>query len=275
MLQKVLVILILIGANTLLPAQEMLGLDDTPEKYNYPEYIPEASYELVADRMSCLETTIPLNYNEKVWAFVDYFVNRDREYTKLVLSRMNLYFPLFEKKLKQYGLPDELKYLAIVESGLNPRAVSRAGAVGLWQFMPATGRMYGLGYDFFVDERMNPEKATDAACKYLKWLYNATGSWELALAAYNAGPGNVRKAVRRSGYKNTFWEVYPYLPRETRSYLPQFVAITYVMNYLDEHNLFLDEEIHPMKPDTIHVNDFVDVEYLAVQLGLCKDDIQT
>ena len=123
--------------------------------------------------------------------------------------------------------------LAIVESGLKPEARSRVGAVGLWQFMPSTGRMFGLNRDWYIDERQDPEKSTEAACKYLKQLYRMFGDWELALAAYNTGPGNVRKAIRRSGYKKSFWDIYRYLPRETRSYVPQFVAIAYTLSYID------------------------------------------
>ena len=264
--------ILFISTSCLLQAQSILDSElDTGSVYL--EYVPEAPYELVEDRIGCMKTTIPLHFNKEVWSFVDYFVNRDREYTQKVLSKVNLYFPIFERKLAEYGLPEELKYLSIVESGLNPRAVSRVGAVGLWQFMPATGRIYGLTCDFFMDERMDPEKSTDAACRYLKYLYGVTGSWELALAAYNAGPGNVRKAIRRSGYKHSFWEIYRYLPRETRSYVPQFVAITYAMNYLKEHNLFPNEETHFVELDTIHLDGFVNIEYLAIGMGLPKDEI--
>ncbi|MEQ9415086.1 MAG: lytic transglycosylase domain-containing protein, partial [Cyclobacteriaceae bacterium] len=160
-----------------------------------PGFIPASeSPELVADRLSCIQGDIRLTYNANTHAFINYFTIKDRDYTRMVLSRKDLYFPLFEKYLAKYGLPDELKYLAIVESGLNPRAVSRARAVGLWQFMSATGRHFGLYNDWYVDDRMDPEKSTEAACKYLAELYGMFNDWELALAAYNSGPGNVRKA---------------------------------------------------------------------------------
>src|SRR5690606_1316810 len=142
-----------------------------------------------------------------------------------------LYFPMFGRYLAKYGLPDELKYLSIIASAPNPPAVSRVSAVGLWPFMAATGRFYGLHQDWYLDARMDPGKATDAACRYLRELYRMFNDWELALAAYNTGPGNVKRAIRRSGYKNTFWEIYNYLPRETRSYVPQFVAMIYTLNY--------------------------------------------
>ena len=166
------------------------------------EFIPEVNYDLAQDRLSCIQGEVPLTFNRKVHAFIEYFTIRDRAYTRMVMKRQELYFPLFEKKLKEYGLPDELKYLSIIESGLNPVAISRAGAAGLWQFMPYTGSSFGLHQDWYIDERMDPEESTEAACKYLKQLYRMFGDWELALAAYNAGPGNVRKAIRRSGNKN-------------------------------------------------------------------------
>ena len=239
------------------------------------EYIPgDADYELIADRMSCIEKEIPLNFNTRVLAFINYFAVKDREYTKMILDRKNVYFPIFEKYLKKYDLPGELKYLAIIESGLNPRAISRAGAVGLWQFMPYTGRQYGLHQDWYIDERMDPEQSTEAACKFLKQLYNMFGDWELAIAAYNTGPGNVRKAIRRSGYKRKFWEIYPNLYRETRSYLPQFVAMIYVLNYAEEHNFHEEYVQHPAETDTIIVNSYLHFETLASQLNLCADDLQ-
>ena len=239
------------------------------------EFIPaDADYDLIADRLSCIESEIPLNYHERVHAFVNYFAVKDRDYMRMILKRKEVYFPLFEKYLKQYGLPDELKYLSIVESGLNPQAISPARAVGLWQFMPTTGRYFGLHQDWFIDERMDPEKSTEAACKYLKQLYGMFGDWELAISAYNTGPGNVRKAIRRSGYKETFWEIYPWLHRETRSYLPQFVAIIYVVNFAHEHNLYVEEADYAWKTDTLTLKKYVHLESLANQLDICLDDLQ-
>jgi len=239
-----------------------------------PFFIPASeSPELVADRLSCIQGDIRLTYNDRTHAFINYFTIKDRDYTRMVLSRKDLYFPLFEKYLAKYGLPDELKYLAIVESGLNPRAVSRARAVGLWQFMSATGRHFGLYNDWYVDDRMDPEKSTEAACKYLAQLYGMFNDWELALAAYNSGPGNVRKAIRRSGYKKDFWEVYRYLPRETRSYLPQFIAIMYTLNYTKEHNLFETPEQPLVIHDTISVNQFLHFETFANLTGANMDDL--
>jgi membrane-bound lytic murein transglycosylase D len=249
------------------------SLETFSANYNY-DFVPDVPYEVIADRISCLSSNIPLIFNSKVKGFIDYFTVRDRNYTRMILKRQHVYFPLFEKYLKKYNLPDELKYLAVVESGLNPRAVSRAGAVGLWQFMPATGRGFHLNQDYYFDERMDPEKATEAACKYLKELYGYFHDWELALASYNAGPGNVRKAIRKSGNKKGFWEVYDHLPKETRSYVPQFVAIIYVMNYAFEHN-FLDENFeYPMEAKAIKVNESMDLEKLSEQLNICSEDLQ-
>jgi membrane-bound lytic murein transglycosylase D len=239
------------------------------------EFVPgDDNPSLIQERLQCLEQTIPLHYNDRIHSFINYFTVRDREYTRMVIRRKNVYFPIFEKYLAQHGLPDELKYLSIIESGLNPKAVSRARAVGLWQFMAPTGRMYGLHADWYIDDRMDPEKSTEAACRYLLQLYNMFGDWELALASYNAGPGNVKRAIRRSGYKKTFWEIFPYLPRETRSYVPQLVAMIYTMNYLEEHN-FIDGEHEAIIPhDTIRVNKFLHLETLASLTGACLEDFQ-
>lgn len=260
--------------------EEMLFKTDTTDYIYFAlptdlEYIPGDDHPaLIEDRLRCIERNMPLHYNDKVHAFINYFTIRDREYTKMVMRRKNLYFPLFEKYLAKYGLPDELKYLSIIESGLNPRAISRARAAGLWQFMSATGRYYGLSNDWYIDERMDPEKSTDAACRYLRDLYSMFHDWELALAAYNTGPGNVKKAIRRSGYKDTFWEIYPQLPRETRAYVPQFVAMIYTMNYLDEHNFYTDGHEMLVESDTLRVNHFLNLETFAGLTNTCVEDIQ-
>lgn len=260
--------------------EEIMYKEDTADYvfYYLPselEYIPgDDSPALLRDRLSCIEKKIPLVYNDKIHAFINYFTVKDREYTRMMMRRKNLYFPLFEKYLAKYGMPDELKYLSIIESGLNPRAVSRVRAVGLWQFMSATGKYYGLNNDWYIDDRMDPEKSTDAACRYLRDLYRMFNDWELALAAYNTGPGNVRRAIRRSGYKKTFWDIYNFLPRETRSYVPQFVAIIYTMNYLDEHNFIDEGEEMLVRSDTLKVNKFLNFETLAILTGTCLEDLQ-
>ena len=238
------------------------------------EYIPDLSYNEVEARLASLESNVPLSYNKVVKSFIDYFTVRDRNYTKLMIQRVNLYFPIFEYYLEKHGLPDELKYLSIIESGLNPTAISRVGAAGLWQFMPSTGRLFKLYQDFYIDERLDPYKSTEAACIYMKSLYNQFKDWELVLASYNAGPGKVRRAIRRSGYKKKFWEIYDFLPRETRSYLPQFVAMIYVLNHQREHNLTVDHVLYPIKTDTIHLSNYADLKSIADQLNVCYEDIR-
>ncbi|MBX9852871.1 MAG: transglycosylase SLT domain-containing protein [Cytophagaceae bacterium] len=236
--------------------------------------VPIVPDELIADRLSCLEKEMPLTFNKTIRTFVDYFTVRNRKYAVVMERRKNLYFPIFEEYLKKHNMPDELKYLSIVESGLNPRAVSPAGAAGLWQFMPGTGKIYHLEQNPYIDERMDPYQATEAACKYLKELYNIFNDWELALASYNCGPGNVRKAIRRSGYKDSFWEVYKYLPAETRGYVPQFVAVIYTMNYLKDHNMVADTIEYPMQFDTIQVSRNLNLNKLCEQLNICMEDIE-
>ena len=240
------------------------------------DFIPgEDSPELVADQLSCLSRPeFPLTYNKTVQSFIDYFTIRDREWTKSILRKKDIYFPLFEKYLNQYGLPEELKYLSVIESGLNPAAVSRARAVGLWQFMSATGKHFGLHSNWYWDDRMDPEKSTEAACRYLSELYRIFKDWPLALAAYNSGPGTVLKANRRSGYKNDFWLIYPHLPKETKAYVPQFIAIIYAMKYADHHNLTepYTEKIIPN--DTLAVKSYLDLKTFSSLTGTCQEDIR-
>lgn len=250
-----------------------LGIEGYPSA-SVADTLFKYPHELIADQLSCLQNEIPLSYNNTVQSFINYFTIRKRSYIRTMLSRKHIYFPLYEATLKKNNLPDELKYLSIVESGLNPRAVSPARAVGLWQFMSYTGREYGLQQDAYIDERMDPVKATQAGCRYLQNLYNMFGDWELAMSAYNCGPGNVRRAIRRSGNKTAFWDIYPYLPRETRSYVPMFVAVTYVMNHHKDYNIRPDSLQHFIAYDTIHVNQHLDLELFAKQLNVPLDDFK-
>lgn len=197
---------------------------------------PPELRDLVGDRIMCFETDVPHAFNPSVLAFVRLFTERQRGYTQRVLERENLYFPLFEKYLTKYNLPTDLKYLAVVESALIPTAKSRVGATGLWQFMGPTANDLRLRRDDWVDERMNPEKATEAACKHLRYLYGVFHDWELVLAAYNWGAGNMQRVLRRTG-KKTYWDVHANLPAETRNYVPTFTAIMYAMKYAKEHQL--------------------------------------
>jgi len=257
---------------------DVISLADTvtPNFSSVPydlEYVPaDETPEVLTERLNALQKDIPLTYNEKVHAFINYFLIRDREHTRNVLRKKDVYFPLFEKHLKENNMPEELKYLSVIESALLPQAVSRARAVGLWQFMSYTGRHVGLKIDWYVDERMDPEKSTIAACKYLSQLHTIFNDWELALAAYNTGPGNVRRAIKKSGGKRTFWEIYPYLPRETRAYLPQYVAMVYALNHAPEHNLFADGIEQPLSNDTLKVDGYLHLETFAKLTGSCLDD---
>jgi membrane-bound lytic murein transglycosylase D len=250
-------------------------LDSTLLVQDIEEIITELPEDLVLDQINCLETTIPMTYNKTIKGFISYFTIRKRSFVTTMLERKHLYFPLYEEYLEKHNLPDELKYLSIVESGLNPRAVSPARAVGLWQFMSPTGRQYKLYQDSYIDERMDPYKATEAACRYLKDLYGMFGDWELALAAYNCGPGNVRRAIRRSGNKTGFWQIYNYLPRETRAYVPMFVAVNYIMTHASNYNLTTDSVARYIPADTILVNQHLDMELLAKQLDVPLEDLRS
>lgn len=237
--------------------------------------VPQSSVDdVIAKRLKALQNQVPLVYNAKIKGFIDYFTVRNARYAMVMERRKRVYFPTFEEILKTQKVPDEIKYLAIVESGLNARAVSPAGAAGLWQFMTFTGKEFGLKQDDFLDERLDPEKATVAACKYLTVLYNTFKDWELALASYNCGPGNVRRAIRKSGYKETFWQIYDFLPRETRSYVPQFVALTYVMNHMGDHGIVADSLEYPIAFDTITVNQYFDIFTFSEVLNICSDDMR-
>ncbi|MBF9143160.1 LysM peptidoglycan-binding domain-containing protein [Hymenobacter properus] len=201
---------------------------------------PPTLRDLVCDRVGCFETDVPHQFNNAVMAYVTLFTARNRSYLQRVLERENLYFPLFEKYLAKYNLPVDLKYLAVVESALIPTAKSPVGATGLWQFMGPTAGDLRLVRDEWIDERMAPEKATEAACKHLRYLYGVFHDWELVLAAYNWGAGSVQRVMRRTGKKN-FWDLYPHMPAETRNYVPTFTAIMYSMKYAESHGLHSDK----------------------------------
>ncbi|MDX5438193.1 MAG: LysM peptidoglycan-binding domain-containing protein, partial [Pontibacter sp.] len=192
---------------------------------------------------------------------------------RTMLTRENVYFPLFEKYLKKHNMPDELKYLAIVESGLNPLAQSPVGAAGLWQFMKPTGREYGLHQTSYVDERLDPEKSTEAAMLFLRRLYKYYGDWELALAAYNCGQGNVNKAIRKAGGKKSFWDIFPYLPRETRGYVPSMTAVRYAMQYAGEHHIFSDSILYQPEVAYLEVTQEVSLDKLAQELHLAPAEL--
>ena len=245
---------------------------------NYPPgYIPSFPDSIYAKRIEDLNrnTTIELVYNKHVKSFIDVYAVQKRSKTERILGLSDVYFPLFEQTLDKYNMPLELKYLAVVESALNPTAGSWAGAKGLWQFMYATGKMYGLNVTTLVDDRYDPLKATDAACRHLRDLYNQFGDWFLALAAYNSGAGNVNKAIRRAGGIKNYWAIWPYLPRETRGYVPAFIAVNYVMNYPVEHNICpLDPGIIKNGTDTVMVHDVLHFDQLNEMLNIPMEDIK-
>lgn len=227
---------------------------------------------LLRSRFAKLEKSIPLTYHKSSHEFVEYFIYQKADFTRRMMEKMPLYFPLFEKTLQKYGLPQELKYLSMIESGLNPTALSRVRAGGLWQFMSATGREFGLNQNGYIDERFDPVKATEAACKYLTQLYRIFGDWELALASYNTGPGNVKRAMRRSR-GTTFWTIYNSLPKETRSYVPQFVAMNYMMNYGNDHGIFPENPEYVIPSDTIHINGYVDLVMFCKNSGIAFEEL--
>lgn len=228
---------------------------------------------LLRERLATLQKDVPLTYHKAVQAYVDYFTFRKASTTKTMLERMPLFFPLYERMLAEYGLPDELKYLSIVESSLTPRAVSHSGAGGLWQIMPGTGRDLKLYQDDYIDERMDPVKATEAACKYLRDLYAIFGDWELALAAYNCGPGAVKRAMRRSG-GDSYYTIYEALPKETRGYVPQFVAFTYLMHHGGDHGIVGEKFEYPIPMDTIQVTGYFNLEVFAKHSTMALADLQ-
>lgn len=238
--------------------------------------IPKYSTEIYAQRIEAInnQTPLDLRYNEHTQAFIDLYVNRKRELSSRVLGLSELYFPMIEEMLDKFGIPLEMKYLAIVESALNPQANSKAGAKGLWQFMYATGKMYHLNVTSYEDMRFDPYASTIAACRYLKFLHGLYGDWNLALAAYNSGPGNVNKAIRRAGGSKDYWTVRKFLPKETASYVPAFIAVNYMMTYHKEHN------IYPVRPammyietDTLHLKDRFTFDQISTYTGVSTEQL--
>ncbi len=235
---------------------------------------PTFSDDVYRDRISKINTPIPLAYNKYVEQYINLYALKKRGLTQRVMGLSNLYFPLYEEILDKEGLPLEFKYLSVVESALNPIAVSRCGATGLWQFMYNTGIMYNLKVNSYTDDRKDPLLATHAACQYFKDMYKIYGDWLLVIASYNCGPGNVNRAIKRSGGKTTFWEIMPYLPAETRGYVPAFIAVTYVMTHAKEHNLYpIAPAYSYFQVDTVQVNRQVNFSVLSKQLDLPMDVI--
>lgn len=232
---------------------------------------PYYSDSVYIDRLSRIPAIMEMPYNETVRKFIDLYAEKLRKSVSFMLGAANFYMPLFEEALDAYNLPQELKYLPIIESALNPSAISRAGASGLWQFMIGTGKNYGLESNSLIDDRRDPIKATWAAARYLRDLYNIYQDWNLVIAAYNCGPGNINKAIRRSGGEKDYWSIYEYLPRETRGYVPAFIAANYIMTYYCDHNICPMEAEIPASTDTIQINRNLHFQQIA---GVCGMDIE-
>ncbi len=246
--------------------------------YNYePDFVPQFHDTIYEQRILLLnqQTPIELTYNNTIKTYIKLYAVKKRELTSRMLGLSEVYFPMFEEQLDRFDIPLELKYLAIVESALNPRAGSRAGAKGLWQFMYGTGKVYGLKVSSLIDERYDPLEATIAACEHLRDLYDIYDDWSLAMAAYNSGAGNVNKAIRRAGKVKNYWAVWPFLPRETRGYVPAFTAVLYVMNYAAEHNLYpVDPGILYYGIDTVVVNQPLSFDQISEMLDIPMSDIE-
>ena len=253
--------------------QKMAMASVAPAPASYmPHEIPTYSDDIYSSRIEKIQTPIDLTFNEQVKEYIDLYAVKKRDLTQRVMGLGHLYYPLFEQILDQQGLPMELKYLSVVESALNPVAVSCMGATGLWQFMLATGRLYDLKVNSYIDERKDPEKATLAACQYFKDMYAIYKDWLLVIASYNCGPGNVNKAIVRAGGKSDFWSISPYLPRETRGYVPAFVAVTYLMHYTAEHNLTaVSPIINYYEADTVLLDQGVSLRQVANSINVDEE----
>lgn len=238
------------------------------------EMPPIASDSTIKLRLSKMPYLMEMPYNPTIRTFIDLYTIRKRHQVEYMMGMSNYYFPTFEQVLGANNLPLEMKYLSIIESALNTTAVSRMGAAGLWQLMIGTGRMYGLEINSLVDERLSPDKATKAAAHFLKDLYSIYGDWNLVIASYNCGPGNVNKAIRRSGGKRDYWAIYPFLPRETRGYVPIFIAANYALHYAAEHNLCAATVNMPVITDTIMIHQRIHLEQIAAILNLPIEEIR-
>lgn len=238
------------------------------ENVTYPK-------DVYIERLKRLPNVMEMPYNDIVQKFIDRYTGRLRHSVSYMLGASNFYTPIFEEALEAYGLPLELKYLPVIESALNPQATSRVGAAGLWQFMVATGKQYGLEVNSLVDERRDPVKSSYAAAQYLRNLYKIFGDWSLVIAAYNCGPENINKAIHRANGEADYWKIYPYLPRETRGYVPAFIAANYVMNYYCEHNICPMRTQLPAKTDTIIVSRDVHLKQIAEVCGVDIDELRS
>lgn len=233
--------------------------------------LPDSVYKA---RLQALPCVIELPYNERVRAFILRYVKRSPKQVARMMRMSEYYFPMFEEALCRYDLPYELKYLPIIESALNPIARSPVGAAGLWQFMPGTAKLFGLEVNSLVDERMDPVRSTEAACQFLSSMYNVFHDWNLVIAAYNCGSGNVNKAIRRANGKRDFWSIYPYLPRETRNYVPIFIAANYAMNYGEDHGICKAPVEKIMVTDTIRTTQRLHLQQVSENLDITMEELR-
>ncbi len=235
---------------------------------NQPDINPFYEKEVYKARLQRMPTIIEMPYNDVVQKFIDRYANNLRRSVSIMLGATNFYMPIFEEALEAYNLPLELKYLPVIESGLNPQATSYVGAAGLWQFMIGTGKRYGLEINSLVDERRDLIKSSYAAANYLSDLYRIFRDWHLVIAAYNCGPDKINKAIHRAGGTKDYWQIYPYLPKETRGYVPAFIAANYIMNYYCDHNICPMVADLPAKTDTVMVNKDIHFNQIASVLNM-------
>ena len=230
--------------------------------------IPDSVY---IARLEAIGSAIPMSYNDVVRKYIISYTTTNRAVMSRVIGRSQYYFPIFEAELDAHDLPLELRMLPVIESSLVPKARSKVGASGLWQFMYGTSKGYNLEVSSFIDQRFDPLLSTKAACKFLRYLYNMYGDWNLTLAAYNCGPGNVNKALRKTEGKGGFWDIYPYLPKETRGYVPAFIAATYAYHYYKQHDITPTEPHVPLATDTVHIRRIMHLEQISSTIGTPLD----
>ncbi len=269
-----------VPAGMMLEVDSLLNLYNSktylqPGDCNYRDFNPDFPRETFIERLQRIPSVMEMPYNEVVRKFIDRYAVKLRHSVSIMLGTANLYMPIFEEALEMYNLPLELKYLPVIESALNPKATSRVGAAGLWQFMPATGKQYGLELNSLVDERRDPLKSSDAAARYLRDLYKIYGDWNLVIAAYNCGPENINKAIHRAGGEKDYWVIYKYLPRETQGYVPAFIAANYIMTYYCDHNICPMRTKLPLKTDTVIVNRDVHFKQIAGVCGIGIEELRT
>lgn len=268
------------------PEGMLLEIDSLLNQYNSKTYLqdndchysdvnPEFPVETYIERLQRIPSVMEMPYNDVVRKFIDRYAARLRASVSYMLGAANFYMPIFEEALEMYNLPLELKYLPVIESALSPTATSRVGAAGLWQFMLATGKQYGLEVNSLVDERRDPIKSTYAAARYLRDLYKIYDDWNLVIAAYNYGPQNINKAIHRAGGVKDYWAIYKYLPRETQGYVPAFIAANYIMTYYCEHNICPMRTQIPAKSDTIVVNRDVHFKQIAAVTGIRIEELRS